>query len=105
MATRAKKKKKRTPRAVDEERRELEALREARRNRFRILACIDGSDQSYETVRMAARLGKGPQIDIIILYVRPIDQGLRSGGPRPPHSTRERRSSIGLPTANLLVGE
>ncbi|MEM7427831.1 MAG: universal stress protein [Pseudomonadota bacterium] len=80
MAIRAKQKKKRTPRALDQERREFEALREARRNRFRILACIDGTDESYETVRMAARLGKGPDVDIIILYVRSIDQGLRSGG-------------------------
>lgn len=79
MAAKAKHKK-RTPRAIEEERRELEALREARRNRFRILACIDGSDESYETVRMAARLGLGPNIDLIVLYVRAIDQGLRSGG-------------------------
>ena len=58
---------------------ELELLQEERKNRFRILACIDGTDESYESVRMAARLGTGPDVDIIILYVRAIDQGLRRG--------------------------
>ncbi len=65
---------------VEQARDEAEKLREARRNRFRILACVDGSDASYEAVRMAARLGGRPEVDIIILYVRAIDQGLRSGG-------------------------
>ena len=58
----------------------LEGLREQRRKRFRILACIDGSDELFLTVRFAARLGKGNECDIILLYVRPIDQGLQSGG-------------------------
>ncbi len=63
-----------------EAREELEAIRNERRKRFRILACIDGSEESYDTVRFAARLGKGKQVDIILLYVRLVDQGLRSGG-------------------------
>ncbi len=67
-------------RSAEEARREAEKLREERRNRFRILACVDGSDASYEAVRMAARLGGRQEVDIIILYVRAIDQGLRSGG-------------------------
>ena len=50
-------KKKGNGRTVDAARKEAEALREIRRNRFRILACVDGSDASYEAVRMAARLG------------------------------------------------
>ena len=55
-------------------------LRAQRRNRFRILACIDGSEESFITVRKAARFGASSECDIIILYVRPIDQGLHSGG-------------------------
>ncbi|MDJ0949728.1 MAG: universal stress protein [Alphaproteobacteria bacterium] len=59
---------------------ELEELREWRRNRFRILVCIDGTDASYEGLRFAKEIGQGDECDIILLYVRPIDQGLRSGG-------------------------
>ena len=55
-------------------------LKAIRRNRFRILACIDGSEESFITVRKAARFGASSECDIIILYVRPIDQGLHSGG-------------------------
>ena len=60
--------------------RDLEELREWRRNRFRILVCIDGSDESYEGLRFASEIGSGDECDIILLYVRKIDQGLRSGG-------------------------
>lgn len=62
------------------ERSELEALRRQRRNRFRILVCIDGTDASYDGLRFAAKIGHSHECDIILLYVRPIDQGLRSGG-------------------------
>jgi K+-sensing histidine kinase KdpD len=58
----------------------LQSLRAQRRNRFRILACIDGSDTSMATVRFAARLAVTDTSDIIVLYVRPIDMGLHSGG-------------------------
>ncbi len=58
----------------------LSHLRMQRRNRFRILACIDGSDESFITVRAAAALAATDDSDIIVLYVRPIDQGLHSGG-------------------------
>lgn len=51
-----------------------------RRKRFRILACIDDTEESFDTVRMAARLAKSDDCDIIVLFVRPIDQGLWSGG-------------------------
>ena len=62
-------------------RRELESLYEARRNRFRILVCIDGSDEGYLGLKYAARMGGHREdCDIILLYVRPIDQGLHSGG-------------------------
>ncbi len=49
-------------------------------DRFRILVCLDGSDECYQSLRYAARLGGGINADIILLYVRPTDQGLRSGG-------------------------
>ena len=52
----------------------------ARKKHFRILVCIDGSDECYQSLRYAARLGGGVDADIVLLYVRPVDQGLRSGG-------------------------
>jgi nucleotide-binding universal stress UspA family protein len=55
-------------------------LRAQRRSRFRILACIDGSEESFICVRMASKLAVTDDCDIIVLYVRPIDQGLHSGG-------------------------
>ena len=51
-----------------------------RRNRFRILVCIDGSDEAYEGLQFAADLGKREECDIILLSVRPFDQGLQTGG-------------------------
>jgi nucleotide-binding universal stress UspA family protein len=64
----------------DEHDAEMEKLREWRKNRFRVLVCIDGSDESYVGVRYAAEIAKDDECDVILLYVRPIDQGLRSGG-------------------------
>ncbi len=58
----------------------LSHLRAQRRSRFRVLACIDGSEQAYNSVRFAARLAPGNDCDIIILFIRPVDQGLWSGG-------------------------
>ena len=58
----------------------FEALRERRRNRFRILVSIDGSDERYNGLRIAAHIGRGDECDVILLFIRPIDQGLRSGG-------------------------
>lgn len=55
-------------------------LRAHRRSRFRILACIDGSEAGDTAVRFAARFAVSNNCDIIILHVRPIDQGLHSGG-------------------------
>ncbi len=59
---------------------ELEARLERRARRFRVLVCIDGSAESDEAVRFAARIAKGNEIDIVLTYVRPIDHGLRTGG-------------------------
>ena len=49
-------------------------------SRFSILVCIDGSDECYQSLRYAAKMGGGVDADIVLLYVRPTDQGLRSGG-------------------------
>ena len=38
------------------------------------------ADDSFITVRFAARLAPNDDCDIIVLYVRPVDQGLWSGG-------------------------
>ncbi|MEK9677380.1 MAG: universal stress protein, partial [Rhodospirillaceae bacterium] len=58
----------------------LAELQEQRANRFRILVCVDGSEESYRGLRYAGDIGKHPDADIILLYVRPIDQGMRTGG-------------------------
>lgn len=58
----------------------VSTLRAHRRNRFRILACIDGTEESFISVRKAARFGASDECDIVILYVRPIDTGLHAGG-------------------------
>jgi nucleotide-binding universal stress UspA family protein len=58
----------------------LQNLRAQRRNRFRLLACIDGTDEAFITVRFGARFSIQNNCDLIVLYVRPIDQGLHSGG-------------------------
>lgn len=58
----------------------LQNLRSQRRNRFRILACIDGSEDLLVTVRFAARFCVQDNCDLIVLFVRPIDFGLHSGG-------------------------
>lgn len=58
----------------------ISQIRSQRRNRFRILACIDGTPEAMTNVRFAARLAVTDDCDIIVLYVRPIDQGLHSGG-------------------------
>jgi nucleotide-binding universal stress UspA family protein len=58
----------------------LQNLRAQRRNRFRILACIDGTDESFVTVRFGARYTVQNNCDLIVLFVRPIDTGLHSGG-------------------------
>ncbi len=61
-------------------RKTLQNLRAQRRNRFRVLACVDGSDEADDTVRCAARFFVSDDCDLIIVHVRPIDQGLHSGG-------------------------
>ena len=50
-------------------------------SRFRVLVCIDGSDESYQGLRYAAKIAHGhDDVDIVLCYVRAVDHGLRSGG-------------------------
>ncbi len=57
-----------------------EQILEERKRRFRVLACVDGSDESYRGLRYAAAVGHAEDADVILLYVRPVDQGMRTGG-------------------------
>lgn len=63
-----------------ERRRLLEETHRRRRDRFRILVCVNGTDPSYDGLDTAARIARFGACDIILLYVRRIDQGLNSGG-------------------------
>ncbi len=47
---------------------------------FSILVCVDGSSESDRALRYAIRLGSGTDANLTLLYVRPIDQELRTGG-------------------------
>ena len=51
-----------------------------RSRRFRVLVCIDGSRESLHGIRLASEIKPLEDCDIVLLYVRPVDQGLRSGG-------------------------
>ena len=48
--------------------------------RFAILVCVDGSDESLAALKYAVRIGSGTDADLTLLYVRPLDQGLRMAG-------------------------
>lgn len=48
--------------------------------RFRILCCVDGSEESFKALHYAVRIGSGNDADLTMLYVRPTDQGMGSGG-------------------------
>ncbi len=47
--------------------------------RFKILVCIDGSDESSRGLKYAVKIGQGNDADLTLLYVRPIDKGMKSG--------------------------
>jgi nucleotide-binding universal stress UspA family protein len=60
----------------DEVRRDLKVQHEERLKRFRVLVCIDGEDEGYRGLQYAVRMGGAREdCDIILLYVRPVDQG------------------------------
>lgn len=48
--------------------------------RLRILICIGGGPEAYTGLKFASRLSKQSCADIALLYVRPLDSGLKSGG-------------------------
>ncbi len=48
--------------------------------RFRILVCIDGTDESHRGLRYAARIGRGNDADLVVLNVRPPEEALRING-------------------------
>jgi nucleotide-binding universal stress UspA family protein len=47
---------------------------------YRVLVCIDGSEESYQALEYAAKMVHPLQADVCLLYVRPVDQGMRTGG-------------------------
>ncbi len=49
-------------------------------DRFKILLCVDGSEESMRGLRYAVRIGKGNDADITLLFVRPVDKSLAAGG-------------------------
>jgi len=51
-----------------------------RDDRLRILICIGGGPEAYTGIRYAARLGRQSCANVDLLYVRPMDSGLKSGG-------------------------
>lgn len=59
---------------------ELEAQLKRRQSRFRMLVCINGEDSALESINLAAKIGGQGVSDIVLLYVRRIDQGLNAGG-------------------------
>ncbi|MGI9464114.1 MAG: hypothetical protein ACR2OM_09245, partial [Aestuariivirgaceae bacterium] len=71
------KRKQRLDRAVQKS---IDNVRAQRRQRFRLLACVKNADDDFSAVRMAAKLAPNDGCDVIVVYVRPIDQGLWSGG-------------------------
>lgn len=68
--------------------------------RFRILVCIDGSEESYRSLRYAAKMGKGIEADIVLLNVRPMDHGMHSGGLQ-VNVARQNMLDWGLPLPGL----
>lgn len=48
--------------------------------RFSVLICVDGSEAAFQALKYAVRIGSGTDADLTLLYVRPVDQGLRTGG-------------------------
>ncbi|QJB56099.1 universal stress protein [Pseudodesulfovibrio sp. zrk46] len=46
----------------------------------RILVCIGGGPEAYTGLKFVHRLSEESCVDIALLYVRPVDSGLKSGG-------------------------
>lgn len=48
--------------------------------RFHILVAVDGSTASAQALRYALRIGSGTDADPTLIFVRPVEKGMRSGG-------------------------
>lgn len=48
--------------------------------RLRVLICIGGGPEAFTGLKFASRLSHQSCADIALLYVRPLDSGLKSGG-------------------------
>ena len=58
---------------------ETDIVCETEPKRFKILLCIDGSEESTRGLKYAVKLGQGNDADVTLLYVRPVDKGMKSG--------------------------
>ena len=47
---------------------------------FKVLVCIDGSEESYRGLRYAVRLGSGVDTDLTLLFIRQVDKDLNTDG-------------------------
>ncbi len=47
---------------------------------FKVLVCIDGTEESYRGLRYAVRLGSNVDTDLTLLYVRQADKELHTEG-------------------------
>ncbi len=55
-------------------------LEEKGENPFKVLVCIDGSEESYSGLRYAVRLASGMDTDITLLNIREVDKELHTDG-------------------------
>ena len=47
---------------------------------FKLLVCIDGSEESYRGLRYVVRLGSGIDTDLTLLFIRQVDKELHTDG-------------------------
>ena len=47
---------------------------------FKLLVCIDGSEESFRGLRYAVRLASGMDTDITLLNIRQVDKELHTDG-------------------------
>jgi len=57
-----------------------EPLAQDGEKRFKILVCIDGSEESYRGLRYAVRLGTGWDTELVLLYIREADTDIHTDG-------------------------
>ncbi len=59
---------------------EIENFDEIEEPIFKVLVCIDGSEESYRGLRYALRLSSGTDTDLTLLNVREVDKALSTDG-------------------------